>query len=101
MNVVEVMSCGKTTDEVIACLFERLPAYGLLPFHVLKKSVGGTGLETLVSGLNEPMGVALHITPVAEPPSFLLLGVGVIGLGILRRQQRNPKAPYWAITPSV
>jgi 3-hydroxybutyryl-CoA dehydrogenase len=40
VNVVEVMSCGKTTDEVIACLFERLPAYGLLPFHVLKESVG-------------------------------------------------------------
>ena len=40
VNVVEVMSCGKTTDEVIARLFERLPAYGLLPFHVLKESVG-------------------------------------------------------------
>jgi 3-hydroxybutyryl-CoA dehydrogenase len=40
VNVVEVMSCGKTTDEVIACLLERLPAYGLLPFHVLKESVG-------------------------------------------------------------
>jgi 3-hydroxybutyryl-CoA dehydrogenase len=40
VNVVEVMSCGKTTDEVIARLFERLPAYGLLPFDVLKESVG-------------------------------------------------------------
>jgi 3-hydroxybutyryl-CoA dehydrogenase len=40
VNVVEVMTCGKTTDEVIARLFERLPAYGLLPFHVLKESVG-------------------------------------------------------------
>jgi 3-hydroxybutyryl-CoA dehydrogenase len=40
LNVVEVMSCGKTTDEVIAHLFERLPTYGLLPFHVLKESVG-------------------------------------------------------------
>ena len=35
-----MMSCGKTTDEVITRLFERLPAYGLLPFHVLKESVG-------------------------------------------------------------
>ena len=34
------MSCGKTTDEVIARLLERLPDYGLLPFHVLKESVG-------------------------------------------------------------
>ena len=40
VNVVEVMSCGKTTDEVIARLLERLPAYGLLPFHLLKESVG-------------------------------------------------------------
>jgi 3-hydroxybutyryl-CoA dehydrogenase len=40
VNVVEVMSCGKTTDEVMTRLFERLPAYGLLPFHVLKESVG-------------------------------------------------------------
>ncbi len=40
VNVVEVMSCGKTTDEVIARLLERLPAYGLLPFNVLKESVG-------------------------------------------------------------
>src|SRR5215470_19937716 len=40
VNIVEVMSCGKTTDEVIARLFERLPAYGLVPFHVLKESVG-------------------------------------------------------------
>ena len=40
VNVVEVMSCGKTTDEVIARLLERLPAYGLLPVHVLKESVG-------------------------------------------------------------
>jgi 3-hydroxybutyryl-CoA dehydrogenase len=40
LNAVEVMSCGKTTDEVIAQLFERLPTYGLQPFHVLKESVG-------------------------------------------------------------
>ena len=40
VNVVEVMSCGKTTDEVIDRLFERLPAYGLLPVHFVKESVG-------------------------------------------------------------
>ena len=40
VNVVEVMSCGNTTDEVIARLFERLPAYGLLPLKVLKESEG-------------------------------------------------------------
>ena len=39
-NAVEVMSCGKTDDKVIAELMERLPLYGLVPFHVKKESVG-------------------------------------------------------------
>ena len=37
---VEVMSCGKTSDAVIADLMERLPLYGVVPFHVRKESVG-------------------------------------------------------------
>ena len=37
---VEVMSCGKTSDAVIAALMERLPLYGVVPFHVRKESVG-------------------------------------------------------------
>jgi 3-hydroxybutyryl-CoA dehydrogenase len=39
-NAVEVMSCGKTSDEVIKLLMERIPLYGLIPFHVRKESVG-------------------------------------------------------------
>jgi 3-hydroxybutyryl-CoA dehydrogenase len=38
--VVEVMSCGKTSDAVIAALMERLRLYGVVPFHVRKESVG-------------------------------------------------------------
>jgi 3-hydroxybutyryl-CoA dehydrogenase len=37
---VEVGSCGKTSDAVIAELMERMPLYGLVPFHVRKESVG-------------------------------------------------------------
>src|SRR5262244_55705 len=37
---VEVMSCGKTSDAVIADLMDRLPRYGLVPFHVRRESVG-------------------------------------------------------------
>jgi 3-hydroxybutyryl-CoA dehydrogenase len=37
---VEVMSCGKTSDAVIADLMDRLPLYGLVPFHVRRESVG-------------------------------------------------------------
>lgn len=36
---VEIMSCGRTDDAVIALLMERFPAYGLEPFHVRSKSV--------------------------------------------------------------
>jgi len=39
-NVVEIMSSGHTTDDIIALLYERLPAYGLVPFHVMTESVG-------------------------------------------------------------
>ena len=39
-NAVEVMSCGKTSDVVITDLMERLPLYGVVPFHVKKESVG-------------------------------------------------------------
>ena len=37
---VEVMSCGETSDAMIVALMERLPLYGLVPFHVRKESVG-------------------------------------------------------------
>jgi 3-hydroxybutyryl-CoA dehydrogenase len=37
---VEVGSCGKTSDAVIADLIDRMPLYGLVPFHVRKESVG-------------------------------------------------------------
>lgn len=39
-NAVEVMSCGKTSDTIIADLMDRFPLYGLVPFHVRKESVG-------------------------------------------------------------
>lgn len=37
---VEVASCGQTSDAVIAALMDRLPMYGLVPFHVRRESVG-------------------------------------------------------------
>lgn len=40
VNVVEVMSCGHTDPAVIQLLLQRLPAYGLVPFHVRRESVG-------------------------------------------------------------
>jgi 3-hydroxybutyryl-CoA dehydrogenase len=40
LNAVELMSCGATDDGVIAALVERLPRYGLVPFHVRRESDG-------------------------------------------------------------
>ena len=40
VNPVELMSCGRTDDTVIPWLMERLPQYGLVPFHVRRESVG-------------------------------------------------------------
>jgi 3-hydroxybutyryl-CoA dehydrogenase len=40
MNAVELMSCGETDPGVIDALMEKLPAYGLAPFHVQRESDG-------------------------------------------------------------
>ena len=40
LNSVELMSCGKTDDGVIDALMEKIPEYGLKPFHVLRESDG-------------------------------------------------------------
>ena len=40
MNVVEIMSCGKTDPAVIASLMEAAPRWGLAPYHVRRESTG-------------------------------------------------------------
>ena len=37
---VELMSCGRTDTAVVDALVERLPRYGLVPFTVVRESVG-------------------------------------------------------------
>jgi 3-hydroxybutyryl-CoA dehydrogenase len=37
---VELMSCGRTDEGIIEALMERLPRYGLVPFHVRQQSIG-------------------------------------------------------------
>src|SRR5215217_5057170 len=39
-DAVELMSCGKTDDGVIDALMEKIPQYGLVPFHVRRESDG-------------------------------------------------------------
>jgi 3-hydroxybutyryl-CoA dehydrogenase len=40
LNSVELMSCGKTDEAVIEALMQKIPQYGLKPFHVLRESDG-------------------------------------------------------------
>jgi 3-hydroxybutyryl-CoA dehydrogenase len=40
VNMVELMSCGKTDPCIIDTLLHVLPAYGLVPFHVRRESDG-------------------------------------------------------------
>jgi 3-hydroxybutyryl-CoA dehydrogenase len=40
LNSVELMSCGKTDDGVIDALMQKIPQYGLEPFHVRRESDG-------------------------------------------------------------
>ena len=40
LNVVEIMSCGRTDEAVIELLLRRLPTFGLEPFLVSKESMG-------------------------------------------------------------
>jgi 3-hydroxybutyryl-CoA dehydrogenase len=40
LNAVELMSCGKTDPAIIEALMDKLPDYGLAPFHVRRESDG-------------------------------------------------------------
>ena len=40
LNAVELMSCGQTDEGVIDALMEKIPQYGLVPFHVRRESDG-------------------------------------------------------------
>jgi 3-hydroxybutyryl-CoA dehydrogenase len=40
MNVVEIMSCGKTDPAVIRALMDAAPKWGLAPYHVRRESTG-------------------------------------------------------------
>ncbi|WP_348267146.1 3-hydroxyacyl-CoA dehydrogenase family protein [Edaphobacter sp. DSM 109919] len=40
LNALDVMTCGETDPGVIEALMKQLPTYGLIPFHVLKESIG-------------------------------------------------------------
>jgi 3-hydroxybutyryl-CoA dehydrogenase len=107
VNVVEVMSCGKTTDEVIARLFERLPIYGFVPFHVLKESVGFIYNRIWAAIKRESLAVVAE--GVSTPQDVDLLFQSVLGsLGPFRRMDKvgldvvlDIEEHYAAIRPGI
>src|SRR6516164_6032606 len=107
VNVVEVMSCGKTTDEVIASLFERLPAYGFQPFHVLKESVGFIYNRIWAAIKRESLAVVAE--GVSTPQVVDQLFQSVLGsLGPFRRMDKvgldvvlDIEEHYAAIRPGI
>jgi 3-hydroxybutyryl-CoA dehydrogenase len=40
LNCVELMSCGQTDEAIIEALMDKLPQYGIVPFHVRRESDG-------------------------------------------------------------
>jgi 3-hydroxybutyryl-CoA dehydrogenase len=40
LNCVELMSCGRTDEAIIDALMDKLPQYGIVPFHVRRESDG-------------------------------------------------------------
>jgi 3-hydroxybutyryl-CoA dehydrogenase len=107
VNVVEVMSCGKTTDEVIARLFERLPVYGFVPFHVLKESVGFIYNRIWAAIKRESLAVVAE--GVSTPQVVDQLFQSVLGsLGPFRRMDKvgldvvlDIEEHYAAIRPGI
>jgi 3-hydroxybutyryl-CoA dehydrogenase len=96
VNVVEVMSCGKTTDDVIACLFERLPTYGFLPFHVLKESVRFIYNRIWVAIKRESLAVVAE--GVSWPQVVDQLFQSVLGsLGPFRRMDKVGLDVVWTL----
>jgi hypothetical protein len=54
---------------------------------IRRANLDGSDVETLVTGLSQPAGIALDLTPVPEPSAVTLAGIA-IGLVLLRRSFR-------------
>ena len=55
---------------------------------VHRANLDGSNASTIVSGLNFPQDIAV-VQSIPEPSSFVLGGLGAIGLYVLTRRQRK------------
>ena len=53
---------------------------------------GGTVNASLVSGLNQPYGIAISPSPAPKPATLTLLGSALLGFGVVRLRRRRAKA---------
>ena len=53
-----------------------------LGHSIQRANLNGTGQETLVTGLSNPIGIALEsgVTRITEPSTLTLLSLGALGL---------------------
>jgi 3-hydroxybutyryl-CoA dehydrogenase len=108
VNVVEIMSCGETEPAIIELLLERLPAYGLLPFHVRRESVGfifnriwaaikRESLAVVAEGVSSPEEVDRIYTQVLGVASGPFRLMDRVGLDVVRDIEEH----YAAVQPSL
>lgn len=93
VNAVEIMSCGETDPAVIELLVQRFPAFGLVPFHVQRESVGfifnriwaaikRESLEVVAEGAASPEEVDRLFSLILNVPAGPFRLMDMVGLDV-------------------
>ncbi len=108
VNALEIMSCGYTDPAVIELLLQRLPAYGLVPFHVQRESVGfiynriwaaikREALAVVAEGVSSPQEVDRIFSAVLRAPVGPFQLMDRVGLDVVLDIENH----YAAIQPGL
>ena len=108
INVVEIMSCGQTDATVIDLLMQRFPAYGLMPIHVARESMGfifnriwaaikRESLTVVAEGVSSPEEVDRIFTKVLGVPTGPFRLMDMVGLDVVLDVEEH----YAAVQPSL
>jgi 3-hydroxybutyryl-CoA dehydrogenase len=108
VNVVEVMSCGHTEPAIVDLLLERLPIFGLQPFHVRRESVGfifnriwaaikRESLAVVAEGVSSPEEVDRIYTQVVGVPAGPFRIMDRVGLDVVLDIEEH----YASVQPSL
>ncbi len=108
VNAVEIMSCGYTDPAVIELLLQRFRAYGLIPFHVQRESVGfiynriwaaikRESLAVVAEGVSSPEEVDRIFSSVLGVPAGPFQVMDRVGLDVVLDIENH----YAAIEPNL